>query len=263
MKARAFVSGIVLAGIMQFPADASAASDPVPAVAASVATGVAPSCEMHIFPTKEIFDASYNNDSGIYVGGGLLTSVIGSVIVSTINSARNARLAKDKPRAAALAQLPSYLAPDEQVKALKKANMLTTLKLPADTRIIQEGVLPAPFGSTPTDPDQASVYKRYWAAIHKGTPIAAATTPSYRELIISSITISKSGGSFKFLSAFVYRTFDKNLSESGLYDGENAVPKPDAFPAQAEDKVSEASVAIQTAFSDNFAAWVARRVKLK
>ncbi|HWU02910.1 MAG TPA: hypothetical protein VN222_09250 [Novosphingobium sp.] len=263
---RALISAMTLAGFMQFTADANTAGDQISATTSASPITIAPSCELHVFPTKEIFDDSYHRDSGVYVGG-LLTNVIANAVVSSIVSSQNAHLAKDKPRAEALAQLPSYLAPDEQTKALEKANILATLKLPANTKIIQEGVLPAPFGETPKEPEQAKIYKQYWAAIHKGAPIAV-TTPTtvntcYRELIVSSITIKKGGNSFKLLSAFVYRTFDKNLSESGLYDGENGVLKPDAFPAQSEDKIAEASTAIQTAFSDNFSAWVERRVKFK
>jgi hypothetical protein len=210
------------------------------------------SCELHIFPTNEIIDSSPNYN-------GAQPSILGALVGGAISAAQSS--GSGKLRATALEQMQTYLTPEDQINELKDAGVLSTLKLPPDTKIVDEDVLPAPFGSSPKDPVLLKAYKEYWIAMKKGTTIKTSASPCYRELIISSISISKGLGSLKFSSAFVYRTFNDQHSETHLFDGEHSVPKPERFPAQSSDAVSDARAALRTAFTQNFSEWVAHRVK--
>ena len=255
---RALTAIACLLAVVSLPAEAQVdpASVPGPAAAA------APSCELHIFPTNEIIDSSpdYFDIPGTQPGvGAPIAGLLGALVGGALTAAQSS--GSGKLRATALEQMQAYLAPEVQVDELRMAGVVGTLKLPADTAIVAEPVLPAPFGPTPTDPAQKQAYKDYWEAMKKGRAIRPSASPCYRELIISSISISKGLGSLKFSSAFVYRTFDSDHAEMHLFDGEHSVPKPEGFPALSADTVNDANMAMRHAFSQNFAEWVAHRVK--
>lgn len=140
--------------------------------------------------------------------------------------------------------------------------MLQTLKLPPDTRITNGGVLPAMWGEAPAEPVERQAYKDMWAAMKKGRAIRETRSTCHSELIIASISVSKGLGSLKFSSSFVYRVWDGKGGAVREFDGDNAVPKPAKFPARTPEEMDEASEALRSAFKANFAAWVARRVKI-
>ena len=214
----------------------------------AVATA-APPCELHIFPTNEIIDGSDDYFSG--VGSVGLGNVLGSAVLTSIQSSGTGKL-----KAQALEQMKAYLTPQSQIEELKAAGVLIVLKLPADTKIVEEAPLPRAY-VTPKDPALLPAYTEYMTALKKSRAIKISTSPCYRELIIVSVSVAKNLGTLKFASEFVYRTFGSDYSETHLYDGQNSVPKPANYPAQPAD----AEGVLKSAFRTNFVEWVARRVK--
>lgn len=227
----------------------NAAVSPVPSVPP------APACELHIFPTDEIVDASpdYLSQTSSQ------TSVLGALVGGALTAIQTS--GSGKLRSTALEQMRAYLKPETQVQELTAAGVVSVLKLPSDTRIVAEAALPAVYGDRPEDPAASRIYKGYWNAMKKGAPVQPSPAPCYRELIITNISIAKGLGSIKFSSGFVYRVFDGGHSETHLYDGENSLPKPDHFPAQQNDDQSETQAALRAAFTRNFTEWAGRRVK--
>jgi hypothetical protein len=188
----AFWSG----GLQAQPAVAPAAS----ALPVTPPQAAAP-CELYIFPTNEIIDASpqYGSDMDAY---GLIGFAVGAVLTEAQQAGSGKLLGR------ALDQMRSYLAPEAQIGALEQAGVLQTLKLPPDTRITNGGVLPAMWGEAPAEPVQRQAYKDMWAAMKKGRAIREAQSTCHSELIIASISVSKGLGSLKFSSSFVYRVWD-------------------------------------------------------
>ena len=221
-----------------------AAADPAPSAQPAFP------CELHIFPTTEIIDASPEYGKAVGAEHSLVAGAL-----TALQSSGSGKL-----RAPAVQQMQVILSPEAQVRELSAAGVASILKLPDGTKIVAEPVLPAPFGDPPADPVQRQAYQDYWHAMKKGTPLRPATGSCYRELIVSSISIAKGLGSLKFSSAFVYRVFGDDHREVRLSDGENSILKPQDFPAMSEDKAPEANAALRAAFVRNFTEWVGRRV---
>ncbi len=253
MKSLLFVAGALWAGNLHAQTAAGSISSSVaPAPRAPAPPEASPSCELHIFPTNEII-----NSSPDYFGqAGIMGAVVGSALTAAQSSGSG------KLRVSALEQMQTYFTPGTQIRELTAAGVLSTLKLPPDTKIVEEAVLPAPYGA-PQEPSLKQAFRDYWKAVKNGTPIRPSSAPCYRELIIASISISKGLGSLKFSASFVYRIFDDQHAEIHSFDGENSVPRPEAFPARTgdTDAVSAADAGLRTAFVANFSEWVARRVK--
>ena len=221
----------------------------MPATDQQAAAAAVPPCELHIFPTNEIIDGSENYFSG--VGSAGLGNALASAVLTSAQSSGTGKL-----KAQALEQMKTYLTPQSQIEELKTAGVLVVLKLPADTRIVEEAPLPRAY-ETPKDPALLPAYTEYMTALKRNRAIKASTSSCYRELIIVSVSVAKNLGTLKFASEFVYRTFDADYSETHLYDGQNSVPKPANYPAQPAD----AEGVLKSAFRTNFKEWVARRVK--
>ena len=227
---------------------ASANAAPVPQ---AVVSGQPSVCELHIFPTNEIIDSSNNYNDG---NQGLAGALIGGLLSAAQSGGSG------KVKASALEQMKAYLPPAAQIEQLKIAGVLSVLKLPADTKIIEEAPLPRAY-QKPADPALLPAYTEYMTALKKSRAIKPSTSPCYRELIIVSLSVAKNLGTLKVTSEFVYRTFDAQYVELHLYDGENSVPKPDRFPAQPGVSDEEAAAALKEAFRTNFVTWVGRRVR--
>lgn len=237
---------LVAALVMPIMASANAA-----AASQAPLSGQTTVCELHVFPTNEIIDSSNSfNDSDHGLAG-----VLVGALLSSAQSAGTGKL-----KASALEQMKAYLPPAAQIEELKIAGVLSVLKLPADTKIVEEAPLPRAY-QKPSDPALLPAYAEYMAALKKSRAIKPSTSICYRELIIVSLSVAKNLGTLKVSSEFVYRTFDAQYVESHLYDGENSVPKPDRFPAQTGIPDAEAEAALKEAFRTNFIRWVARRVK--
>ena len=243
--------------MMKLSLMAAALAMPIAASANAALASQAPvssqttACELHVFPTNEIIDSSNSyNDSdhclaGVLIGG----------LLSSAQSGGTGKL-----KASALEQMKAYLPPAAQIEELKIAGVLSVLKLPADTKIVEEAPLPRAY-QKPSDPALLPAYAEYMTALKKSRAIKSSTSACYRELIIVALSVAKNLGTLKITSEFVYRTFDTQYVESHLYDGENSVPKPDRFPARPGVSDAEAEAALKEAFRMNFTAWVARRVK--
>lgn len=76
---------------------------------------------------------------------------------------------------------------------MKIAGVVSVLKLPADTKIVEEAPLPRAY-HTPSDPALLSAYAEYMTALKKSRGIKPSGSTCYCELIIVALSVAKNLG---------------------------------------------------------------------
>ena len=224
------------------------AQDATPPAAPAAATASAPAaqgsgCELHVWPTDNYLGMNTGLLSGFGIVGALADMSVHENRVKTV---------KDLMR--------DYLGPDIQMEELNKIGLLSSLKLPADTRIVLEE--PTPFNEDlKNNPELKAKTKAMNATVKAGKRLSASQAPCYSELLISFIFYQKAMmyGSNLF-TAFIYRDF--NGRPLALTPSTGMVKNPlENFPAKTPEMVEAAKVELRDAFSKDYIEWLQKKKK--
>ena len=228
------------------------AQDATPPAAPAAATAPAPSevpavqasgCELHVWPT----DNYLGMNSGLLSGFG----VVGALVDMGVHENR-VKTVKDLMR--------DYLGPDIQMEELNKIGILSSLKLPADTRIVLEE--PMPFNEDlKKNPELKAKTKAMNATLKAGKRLSASQAPCYSELLIGFIFYQKAMmyGSNLFTS-FIFRDF--NGKPLALSPSTGMVKNPlENFPPKTPEMVEAAKVELRDAFSKDYVEWLQKKKK--
>ena len=219
---------------------AQAASAPAPSVAPATQAG---QCELHVWPTDNYLGMNTGLLSGFGIVGALADMGVHENRVKTV---------KDLMR--------DYLGPDIQMEELNKIGILSSLKLPADTRIVLEE--PTPFNEDlKNNPELKAKTKAMNETVKAGKRLSASQAPCYSELLISFIFYQKAMmyGSNLF-TAFIYRDF--NGQPLALKPSSGMVKNPlENFPPKTPEMVEAAKVELRDAFSKDYLEWLQKKKK--
>lgn len=220
------------------PAPAAAQTGAAPAPAASTSQ-----CELHVWPTNNYIGMN----SGLLSGFGPLGAV--------------ADMAAHKDRVQTVKDLMrDYLGPDIQMEELNRVGLLSSLGLPADTRIVVEE--PTPFNEElKTNPELKAKVKVMNDTFKAGRRLSASQSPCYSELVTSFIFYQKAMmyGSNLF-TFWHFRNFgDKpvaTVTSSGM------VKNPlENFPPKTPEMVDAAKVELRNAYVLDYREWLQKKKK--
>ena len=223
------------------PAPAPAAAAPVAAPAAAAAS--TSQCELHVWPTNNYLGMNTGLLSGFGLVGALADQAAHKDRVKTV---------KDLMR--------DYLGPDIQMEELNRIGLLSSLGLPADTRIIVEE--PTPFNEElKTNPELKAKTKLMNATFKAGKRLSASQSPCYSELVTSFIFYHKAmmygSNLFTFWS---FRNFgDKPFAIS---TSSGMVKNPlENFPPKTQEMVDPAKVELRNAYVLDYREWLSKKKK--
>lgn len=227
-------------------APAAPTSPPAPAAqAAPAAVPATPAslCELHVWPTNNYLGMNTGLLSGFGLVGALADVAAHKDKVKTV---------KDLMR--------DYLGPEIQMEEMNRIGLLSSLGLPADTRIVVEE--PTPFNEElKTNPELKARVKAMNVTFKAGKRLSASQSPCYSELVTSFIFYQKAmmygSNLFTFYS---FRTFgDKavaTLTSSGM------VKNPlENFPPKTPEMVDPAKVELRNAYVLNYREWLLKKKK--
>lgn len=152
-----------------------------------------------------------------------------------------------------------YLGPDVQLQELNRMDILKTLKLPADYRIIIEA--PTPFNEDLKDnPELKAKVKAMNATIKAKKRLTDSKSKCYAELITTHIFYHKAMmyGSNLF-TGWIYRDFKDKVVAPANYTGQVKNPLED-FPPKTTEDIEKAKVELRDAYSKDFLEYVDKKV---
>jgi hypothetical protein len=227
---------------------AAPASPPAPVAQMAPVAVAAPApsaslCELHVWPTNNYLGMNTGLLSGFGLVGALADVAAHKDKVKTV---------KDLMR--------DYLGPDIQMEELNRIGLLSSLGLPADTRIVLEE--PTPFNEElKTNPALKAKVKEMNATFKAGKRLSASQSPCYSELVTNFIFYQKAMmyGSNLF-TFYNFRNFgDKpvmTLTSSGM------VKNPlENFPPKTPEMVDAAKTELRNAYVLNYREWLLKKKK--
>lgn len=212
---------------------------PAPAIAPAPE---GPVCELHVWPTQNYIGIN----TGLLSGFGLVGAV--------------ADIAAHDGRVKTVKELMAdYLGPEVQLTELERIGLLSTLKLPANYRIIIEE--PTPFNEDLKDnPALKAKVRAMNDTVKAKRRLTASQSPCYAELVTTHIFYHKAMmyGSNLF-TGWIYRDFgDQQLVR---HEGRGQVKNPlEQFPPKTADQVDAAKAELRDAYSKDFVEYVAKKV---
>jgi hypothetical protein len=220
---------------------APAAAEPVAAQTAATAAPVS-ECELHVWPTENYLGVSM----GLLSGFGL----VGALADQEVNKGK-VRTVKDLMR--------EYLGPEVQLEELNRMDMLKTLKLPENYRIVIEE--PTPFNEDlKNNPELKAKVKAMNATIKAKKRLSASQSKCYAELITTHIFYHKAMmyGSNLF-TGWIYRDFKDKAVAPANFTGQVKNPLED-FPPKTPADVDKAKIELRDAYSKDFLEYVDKKV---
>lgn len=228
-------------------AAASGTAQPVAEVPIARAPATAPPsegpvCELHVWPTQNYIGIN----TGLLSGFGIVGAV--------------ADLAAHGGRVKTVKELMAdYLGPEVQLTELERIGLLSTLKLPANYRIIIEE--PTPFNEDLKDnPALKAKVRAMNDTVKAKRRLTASQSPCYAELVTTHIFYHKAMmyGSNLF-TGWVFRDFgDQQLVR---HEGRGQVKNPlEHFPPKTPDQVDAAKAELRDAYAKDFVEYVAKKV---
>lgn len=219
------------------------AAQPAPGNTATGAGSPTPSCELHIYPTRNFQALSTGWLVGLGPIGGL--------------AEMSARKGKVKTVKQVMADI---LTPDIQMTQLGKVNVVNGLKLPADTIVTQETPLPSP-EEAKSDAAAKTQLEALEAKNKDGTRLTASTASCYGELLVSSVFYQKAAMyGTRIFTFFTYRKFEGGKAKPQVSRGQVEQHTP-GFPASTPEGEDAARTALIDAFGADFVKW--SEIKLK
>ena len=211
------IASVLLAIGMSCQATAQDSASSTQAMSAPTIT-LAPTCELHIFPTLE----GQAQTTGWLAGFG----VVGAIADAAAHKDGNISNAE---------YLKSSLGPENQVIALKTIDVPAALKLPAGTRVIYE---------TPIA-DRGITTKAK-------TRLTSSIAPCYAELLVTqNFYIKRAIYGRSLNNRFIFKDFRNGKSATELNKGRGG-NKLSQFPPESVAERPAADADLRSAFSKNF-----------
>lgn len=210
---------IATLAVLSLTVEIAGAQEAAPvAPAAAAAPAVAPSCELHVFPTLE----GQAQTTGWLSGFG----IIGAVADASANKDRNVSEAQ---------YLKEALGPRLQIEALKSINVVEALGLPAGTAVSYE---------TPIADRNITT---------KATNrLTASSAPCYAELVITQNFYQKRALYGRSLNnRFIFKDFRTGKTKANLFKGRGGNGLQH-FPPKTTDETEAAETELRTVFANNF-----------
>ncbi|WP_420381999.1 hypothetical protein [Novosphingobium sp.] len=144
------------------------------AATASVPLGQGLGCELHVWPTRD----------GVANVQGVASVLLpfGSFVDRQAHKQTNQTIA-----AAVVAKIP----PEAQAAAMKREDVLSSLRLPATTRVVIEDTLPA-YDELGKDPVAKQRVSQLGEAVNAGRRISSSQSACYAELLVSAVGFARS-----------------------------------------------------------------------
>lgn len=199
-------------------------------------------CELHVFPTENYIGIN----TGLLSGFGALGAV--------------ADMAAHKDRVATTTDLmKDYLGPEIQVEELNRQDLVRSLGLAGEYRVIVEAPMPS-HEDVKRDPAVEARAKAINADIKAGRRLTASTNTCYAEFIVFNIFYHKAAmyGSNLFVP-ITLRDYGNGLARPVVSAGAVKNPLED-FPPKTPEMVDAAKVELRSAFAKDFVEWTQKKL---
>lgn len=218
---------------------AQSAPDSAPTGTATPASG----CELHIYPTRNFQALSTGWLVGLGPIGGLADMAAHKDKVKTVKEI-----------------MADILTPETQMAQLAKVNVVSVLKLPADTVVTQETPLPSP-QEAKADAAVKTQLEALEAKNKDGARLTTSTASCYGELLVSSVFYQKAAMyGTRVFTFFIYRKFENGKAKPQVSRGQVEQHTP-GFPASTPEGEDAARVALINAFGADFVKWSDLKLK--
>ncbi len=217
----------------------------------------APTCELHVFPTKAIYaDGRSGLDAAISgVPMGLVVAAAAGAAVAAIDQGTygSTTIAADK-------QLHADLSPENQIEVLRKIDLIRVLKLEQNTKIVWE-LAPITESEAKDNPSLDIEFKRMRDNLNNKTRMSSSMAACYTELVVKAIGFHMIGTGSQLNSFFEIRKFwGKQKTDDYINDTFFGV-SPQNFPAKKPEQELAAVDGVHAAFAKDFTDWAARMIK--